>query len=206
MKLTSPYKSALSRAIEPFAAGVSRLGISPTAITLSTPILTGLVCLWFARTRAVVPFCVAMLAVGCLDVLDGAVARVSGRVTKLGAYLDAICDRYVEAIVVLTVAWVSGYWGLSVVVLAGAQLVSYAKARAAMEVPVSNQEWPDLMERGERSLLFLTGLVAGEVIPWRPFGKDLFWWTLAAIAVLVHATVLQRVWRARRFILERGRR
>jgi phosphatidylglycerophosphate synthase len=101
---------------------------------------------------------------------------------------------------------VSGYWLLSVAALVGSQLVSYAKARAAMEVRVSNQEWPDLMERTERSLLYLTGLVAGEVLPWRPFGRDLFWWTLAAITVLVHATVVQRVWRARGFILARGGR
>ena len=82
--------------------------------------------------------------------------------------------------------------------------MSYAKARAAMEVAVSNLEWPDLMERAERSLLFGAGLVAGALVPWRPLGHDLFWWTLVLLALLTHLTVLQRALRARRYIRERG--
>jgi phosphatidylglycerophosphate synthase len=201
--LTSRYKQQLNQAIEPLAAALARLGVSPTAITLATPLLMALVCLAFLRTRAVVPFCLAAGAVGCLDALDGAVARASGRVSRFGAYLDAVCDRYVEALIVITVAAVTGYWLLSAIGLAGSLLVSYAKARAAMEVPVSNLEWPDLMERTERGALYLVGLAAGSLIPWRPLGRDLFWWTLALLAGLVHLTVIQRLLRARRLILER---
>ncbi|MBI2104832.1 MAG: CDP-alcohol phosphatidyltransferase family protein [Candidatus Omnitrophica bacterium] len=202
--LTSRYKAVINRGFEPLAAGLARAGIPPAAITLAGPLLTSLVCLWFVRTRAVLPFCAAMVVVGCLDGLDGALARAGGRVTKFGAYLDALCDRYVEGMVVLAAAAVTGYWLLSMAALTGALLVSYAKARAAMEVPVSNLEWPDLMERAERSLLFGAGLVAGAVVPWAPLGRDLFWWTLALLALLTHLTVLQRALRARRFIRERG--
>jgi phosphatidylglycerophosphate synthase len=204
--LTTRYKHVLNRALEPLAAQIARSGMSPSAITLAGPILGLLACLFLLRTQAVLPFCVAMTAVGCLDGLDGAVARASGRVTRFGAYLDAICDRYVEAMAVLAVAYVTGYWVLSMAVLVGALLVSYAKARAAMEVSVSNQEWPDLMERTERSLLFIAGLAASALIPWRPLGRDLFWWTLVVLALLIHVTVVQRVLRARRFILERRSR
>ncbi len=128
-----------------------------------------------------------------------------GRVTKFGSYLDAMCDRYFDSVVVLSVAVVTGYWALSLIVLVGSLLVSYGKARAAMEVPVSNQEWPDLMERGERAVLYVGGLAAGALVPWRPLGHDLFWWALLLLAVLVHLTVLQRILRARRLIQERSR-
>ena len=202
--VTSRYRPFLHQLIEPIAASLSRAGVSPSLLTLLGPPLGSLVCVVFLSTRAVLPFCAAITAVGCLDWLDGAVARASGRVTKFGAYLDAVCDRYVEAIVVLAVAHVSGYWALSMVVLVGALLVSYAKARAAMEVVVSNEEWPDLMERTERDALFIIGLAASAVVPWRPLGRDLFWWTLAILAVLVHGTVVQRVLRARRLIEERS--
>ena len=201
--LTSRYKPFLNALFEPVARLIARSGVSPSTITLLGPVLTSIVCLVFLRTRAVLPFCGAMLAVGLLDGLDGAVARVSGRVTHVGAYLDAICDRYVEALAVCSAAAVTGYWSLSMLALVGALLVSYAKARAAMEVAVSNQEWPDLMERTERGLLFLAGLAASALLPWRPLGRDLFWWTLLTLAVLTHLTVLQRVLRARRFILTR---
>lgn len=202
--VTTRFKAVFNRALEPCAVSLARCGISPTLLTLFGPLLSSLVCLAFVRTRAVLPFCVAMTAVGCLDGLDGAVARASGRATKFGAYLDAICDRYVESMAVLAVAVVTGYWVLSMVVLTGALLVSYTKARAAMEVSISNQEWPDLMERTERALLFLIGLVASQLVPWKPFGRDLFWWTLVLLALLIHGTVIQRMWRARRFILERS--
>ena len=202
--ITTRYKLFFNRLLEPLALSLARIGVSPSALTLLAPLLASLVCLIFLRTRAVVPFCLAIMAVGCLDALDGAVARASGKVTKFGAYLDAIADRYVETIVVLAVARVTGYWALSMIVLAGSLLVSYAKARAAMEVSVSNDEWPDLMERTERDVLFVIGLAAGALLPWQPLGRDLFWWTLILLAILIHGTVAQRVLRARRFIDSRS--
>ncbi len=202
--LTTRYKRLLNQFLEPVAAAVAATGVHPSAITIASLVLSSLVCLIFVRTQAVGPFCAAILVVGSLDGLDGAVARVSGKVTPFGGYLDAMCDRYVETIVALAVASVTGYWLLTMVVLAGSLLVSYAKARAAMEIPVSNQEWPDLMERTERDVLFILGLAAGAFFPWQPLGKDLFWWTLVVLSVLVHLTVVQRMLRARRYIRERA--
>ena len=203
--LNAMSKDAVNQALKPVAGFLHACGISATTLTLAGPILASLVCVWFLRSRAVAPFCVTITAVGCLDALDGPVARLSGRVTKFGAYLDAMADRYVEAVVVLTVAYVTGYWLLSTIVLAGALLVSYAKARAAMEVAISNLEWPDLMERLERDALFIVGFLLSATVPWKPLGRDLFWWTLLLLAVLIHITVLQRILRARRYILTRGR-
>ncbi len=202
--LVTQHKQTIDRWVRPLAHALARAGISPSALTITTVVLSAIVCGFLLLTRAIVPFCVTILAVGLLDGLDGAVARVSGRVTRFGAYLDAVCDRYVDAMVVLSVAAVTGYWLWSMLVLVGALLVSYTKARAAMEVSVANLEWPDLMERTERSLCFLGGLAAGALIPWHPLGHDLFWWTLVILAVLIHLTVVQRILRAKRFILERS--
>jgi phosphatidylglycerophosphate synthase len=198
--ITARHKPAIDRLLGPLARRLAASHISPMALTLLGPLLTSLACWWLVSTRAIVPFCLTMGVIGVLDGLDGAVARLSGRVTKVGAYLDALADRYVDALVVLTAAWVSGYWGLSLIVVVGALLVSYAKARAAMEVPISNLEWPDLMERMERSTFFLVGLLASALVSWRPLGRDLFWWTLLALAILTHLTVAQRAARAVRLI------
>ena len=202
--LTTRYKQVFNRLLDPLASAIGKAGVSPSAITLATPVLTLLVCLWFVQTRRIVPFCLAMLVVGCLDGLDGAVARATGRATKFGAYLDALCDRYVEVLVALAAATVTGYWLLISLTISGALLVSYAKSRAATEVTVTNLEWPDLMERTERSVIFLGGLAGSALIPWRPLGQDLFWWTLLIVAILTHLTVLQRILRARQFILDRS--
>ena len=202
--LVSRYKTVFNQALNPIAAVITRSGVSPTVLTLAAPLLGLLVCLWFTVTRAVLPFCLVMVLVGLLDALDGAVARIGGRVTQFGGYLDAVCDRYVDSIVAITIGVVTGYWVLCMRALVGALLVSYTKARAAMEVSISNQEWPDLMERAERTFLFMGGLAASALIPWRPLGHDLFWWTLICLVPLIHLTVLQRILRARRFIRQRA--
>ena len=162
--LVTRHKAKIDRAFRPLAIWLTEMGVSPTAITLTTPVLATLVCWWVTRSREVVPFCFLILGVGVLDGLDGAVARVSGRTSKFGSYLDAVCDRYFETIVSLTVAWLTGYWLLCMAALAASLTISYAKARAAMEVDVSNTEWPDLMERTERATLFLGGLFLSEVL------------------------------------------
>ena len=202
--ITSQHKAWFEHVFHPVARTLARWNVSPAVLTLLGPVLTSLACAWFVHTRAVAPFCLTMGAIGVLDGLDGAVARISGRATKVGAYLDAMADRYVEALVVLSAAWVSGYWVLSMISLMGGQMVSYAKARAGMEVPVSNLEWPDLMERLERSVMFLVGLLASALLPWRPLGRDLFWWTLLLLAVLTHLTVAQRMRRAIQVIRKRA--
>lgn len=194
------YKQLVARLLDPLAHWLSDRGVSPSMLTLIGLGLIGASCLFALLTRRLLVFCGLVAAAGLFDVLDGAVARAGGRVTKFGAYLDAVCDRYVEAAVVLTVAAVTGYWLLSAVTIIGALLTSYAKARAAMEVPVANTEWPDVMERGERSTVFGIGLVASQLVAWRPGGHDLYWWTLVLLGVLTHATVIQRVLRARRVI------
>lgn len=204
--LAARYKPLFNRLLEPLAAWIAHRGIPASAVTLSAPLIGLVACVAFVRTRSVLPFCVAMTAVACLDGLDGAVARASGRVTKRGAYLDAMGDRYVETMALIAAASVTGYWFLSSLVLAGSLLVSYAKARTAMEVAISNAEWPDLMERPERLVVFLVGLAASAVMPWRPFGRDLFWWALLLLAVLVHLTVAQRLARACRLIDDRASR
>jgi archaetidylinositol phosphate synthase len=203
--LTTRHKARLDQWLAPLARRLNRIGLTPTVLTLSAPVIGLALCWWVLRTGAVAAFCGAILLAGCLDALDGAVARASGRATKFGAYLDAVCDRVFEVIVAMTAAMLTGYWLPVTGVLAGSLLVSYAKARAAMEISVSNQEWPDLMERTERGVVFVAGLAAGWLLPWRPMGKDLFWWTLILLNILICLTVVQRVLRARRLIEDRSR-
>ena len=198
--VTARYKSFFTPFLHPLARRLSRWGVSPSAVTLTGLLLVFVSCFFVLWTKRLLAFCGLVTVSVLCDALDGAVARVSGRVTKFGAYLDAVCDRYAEAAMLLSVAAVTGYWALSIVVIVGALLTSYAKARAAMEVRISNEEWPDVMERTERFLLFVVGLAASQLIPWRPGGRDLYWWALLVLAVLTHATVIQRIMRARRLI------
>lgn len=202
--LPTRYQLRWNHAIEPLARVLIRCGFTPTMLTVGGLLLVIASCAWLLLTGHILVFCVLVTLASLVDTLDGAVARRSGRVTKTGAYLDAVCDRYAEAVAVISVAAVTGYWLLSMLVLTGALLVSYAKARAAMEAPVSNREWPDLMERTERDIVYVVGLAASQLLGWRPLGQDLFWWTLVILSVFIHLTVLQRARRAIGLIRLRG--
>ncbi|MCC7482319.1 MAG: CDP-alcohol phosphatidyltransferase family protein, partial [Hyphomicrobiales bacterium] len=132
------------------------------------------------------------------DSLDGAVARIRGEASRFGGYLDAIVDRYQEMAVLAALAFKTGHWPAAFFVLAGSLLTSYAKARTAIEMPISNTAWPDLFERQERIificlLLILNGLFGEWLMP----SFDLVLTGLWVMAAICHFTALQRFYRAR---------
>src|SRR5262249_13094455 len=100
------------------------------------------------------------------DSLDGLVARRQKRITKFGAYLDAGVDRYQEIAACLVIAIVTGWWMLLFFVITGGMLVSYNKARAAIEIPVDNKGWHDLMIQHRRLFVLCFGLIADACVPW----------------------------------------
>lgn len=198
------YKAFFDRAFEGLARKVIASGLKPDQLTVIGVALGFATCLLLIFTENLLLFAVLILMTGMVDVIDGLVARLSGQTSKFGAYLDAMCDRYFEAAALFSVAWVTGYWKLAFIVAAGAMLTSYSKSRTAMEVPVSNMEWPDLMERGERSAIFVLGILLSQLFPARFGGHDILWWALAVLAAGTNVTAVQRIFRAKRIIAERS--
>lgn len=198
--MLTPYKAHFRRAPEAVARVFIRLGFSPNGITLFGLLLGILTCLFFLWNRNGVLFGFLMILWGLLDAVDGAAARLTNQITKFGSYLDAMCDRIFETVAILVTAYVSGHWVLSFLLATGAVLISYAKARAAMEVSVSNTEWPDFMERTERDIMFAIGIILWGFFPGAFFGKDILFWVLLGLNLAVYGTLAQRILRAKRFI------
>jgi phosphatidylglycerophosphate synthase len=136
------------------------------------------------------------------DGLDGAVARLTGKSSKYGGYLDAVIDRYQEIAVYLAIAWVTQWWAISFLAVTGSLLVSYNKARTAMEIPIDNHNWPDLLERFERIFIICAALILDSVIALpAALGGSLLFAGISAIALLSHVTAIQRFMRARAMLL-----
>ncbi len=144
--LFSPYLERIARKI-PF---------HPDVLTLAAPFvaLYGAYLLSLGNPLGALVGGIAAL----MDALDGAIARVRGIASKLGSYLDAIVDRVVEGIILLGIGlgWPEA-WPAVFLVLLFSLLISYAKARAALEVKIDNINWPNLFERGERLILLCIG-------------------------------------------------
>lgn len=134
------------------------------------------------------------------DSLDGAVARLRGESSRLGAYFDALADRYQELAMMLAIATVTGAWLAATLGLAGGLLTSYAKARTAVETRIDNNAWPDLFERQER-IVFLCGLLIVDGLAGAVLGVGVMVAGLWLFAGLTHLTALQRIRRARAILL-----
>ncbi|MEK7353998.1 MAG: CDP-alcohol phosphatidyltransferase family protein [Chloroflexota bacterium] len=79
---------------------------------------------------------IMVLVAGFFDMLDGALARSTNRVSKFGAILDSTLDRFSEAVLLLSLLAVYaaqqsmlGIWAVGLALL-GSYLVSYIRARA----------------------------------------------------------------------------
>ena len=198
------YKPHLDKMWDHLGRLVARAGISANAVTWIGLILGAANALWYVYHENGVLFGLTLALTELLDNLDGAVARVTGRSSHAGAFLDAWTDRYKEAIPLFAVAHVTGYWPVCFIVIAGSLIVSYSHARAAMEGPAATPArsggLPDLFERFERVAALCIGLVFGALLPSDLiFGHDVLFVVLWVLAVMTHVTAVQRFarsWRA----------
>src|SRR3984957_10464683 len=107
-----------------------------------------------------------MILAGLCDLLDGPVARIQNRVSLFGGFLDSIFDRYADLILFLglLVYYVHvnrfRYAVLAGAAMAGAVMVSYAKARAESLVANSGVGF---WERPERLALMILGALANRM-------------------------------------------
>lgn len=182
-----------TRVVRPVVHTLAALGVSPNALTLAGLLLTAPTA-YLASTGQWRWAGVAFLLAGGMDLLDGALARSTGKATPFGAFLDSLVDRVQEAGVLLGILVFYTQRGqetgsiLVFLALVGSFLVSYARARAEGLGVAS----PTLgvMTRPERVAILSAGLLTGWLIP-----------ALGVVAGLGLLTALHRtyaIWRTTR--------
>jgi phosphatidylglycerophosphate synthase len=192
----------MNRVWEFLASGLARAGFSPNAITLAGLGLVVAAAAAYPLHDDSLVFAVWLAIAFSFDGLDGAVARLTGKSSKFGGYLDAVIDRYQELVVLVSIAWVHDAWPAALLVVSGGLLTSYNKARAAMEIAIDNAGWPDLLERLERVIFIVALLAIVRFMPVVPSTDiDTMNAGLLVLGVLAHVSALQRFMRARRRIV-----
>jgi CDP-diacylglycerol--glycerol-3-phosphate 3-phosphatidyltransferase len=187
-----------TKLLTPVARLFLKLGISPDIVTI---VGTFGVCLGALVFYPRHEFFWGSLVCGVFalsDSLDGVMARLSGRSTKWGAYLDSTLDRVADsAIFGGLVLWYSGggsrpyLAALALACLILGSVVSYAKARAEGLGMTANV---GIADRAKRVVVVLlaTGLV-GLGVP-----EVLLIVVLALLALASLITVVQRMLEVRR--------
>ncbi len=138
------------------ALAVARTGIGPNHVTVLSLVFstTALYAAYIGKPLLYIAF---LLASGAMDVLDGAVARATGRVTRFGGFLDSTIDRVSDAAAVAGLYYLFLGFEETLVLLVVSFMISYTRARA--EAAGVHMEGVGLVERAER-LLFLMGSAA----------------------------------------------
>lgn len=163
--LTRTSARYLSWPIGRAAAFLAATGIPPNVITWSALVANLWAGIFFAAGRFASAGGMMILA-GICDLLDGPVARLQGRVSLFGAFLDSILDRYADLILFLglLIYYVHvnrfSYAFLAGAGAAGAVMVSYAKARAESLVPGNGVGF---WERPERLALMILGALVNRM-------------------------------------------
>lgn len=126
------------------------------------------------------------------DVIDGAVARASGRATTFGAFFDSTLDRVADACLFGGLVWFFAtpgphyaIWmvGVALVALAAVQVTSYTRAKAdALGIDLKGV---GLLERPER----ITLLAAPQAF----FGLAFDGWVLRSVVLLLAVTAVWTV-------------
>ncbi|MBO9395500.1 CDP-alcohol phosphatidyltransferase family protein [Shimia sp. R9_2] len=184
-------KSTIDPLWEAMATPLVKAKLTPNQVTFIGLLLVIAVSLAYLWHGSPVAYGLTLILAFVFDALDGAVARRRGLSTKAGGYFDAMVDRYQELVVLATLAHMHDAWPLALACFSGSVITSYAKARTAIEIPVSNTDWPDFFERMER-VIYLCAmlLIAGALGNWAVI------WGLGGFALLSHFTALQRAHRA----------
>ena len=170
--------------LDTIVGGAAGLGINPNVLTFFGFLITIFAAICLARGQFFWAGLIIIFA-GIFDMLDGRVARITNSVTRFGAFFDSVLDRYSDIamflglIIYYSKAQRMSYMLLSGIVLMGAVMTSYARARAESLIPLCKVGF---MERPERLVLMIIGTLTNRMAP-----------VLWIMAVFSNLTVIHRI-------------
>jgi CDP-diacylglycerol--glycerol-3-phosphate 3-phosphatidyltransferase len=184
MTFTRTIGSACNKVIVLIVRGLALSKIHPNVLTFIGLLINivAAVLLGAGRFRAAG---FVILGAGIFDMVDGRVARETNQVTRFGGFFDSVLDRYSDlALLMGLLVWYGSinrpfYVVLTAIVMTGAVMVSYTRARAENAIPTCKVGF---MERPERVVLFIIGALFDRMAP-----------VLWVIAVLSNVTVIHRM-------------
>jgi len=184
------FRSGVDRVVKPVGSALERTGLAPDHVT-ALGLILAITTAWAIASGRLGLGLGLLITSAVLDVLDGALAKASGRSSMRGAFFDSVCDRVADMLVLGALAWymLDRYRGhialLPVAVLGASFVVSYERAKAES---LGFSAKGGLMERAERIVVLCAALAFSFVM------IPLLWFMLA----LTSLTAVQRfvmVWR-----------
>ncbi len=180
-------RSRIAPLLDPIAAGLAKIRLTPTAVTIIGLVVTIGGSVLIANEEYIWGALVAGFG-GFLDALDGPLARLQGKASIRGAFVDTMADRFGEISIFAALAFAlrddaTGLM-LCLFALAFSLLTPYVRAKAESWGAEGRGGW---MGRAERMILALTGIGLDGL------GLPALLPTLWIFVVLSGLTVAQRI-------------
>lgn len=176
------------------ARALVKAGVHPNAMTIAGTVGVVFGAVFFFPQRGMMLFWGVMVITFFVmtDMLDGTMARLAGKESRLGAFLDSTLDRVADAAIFGSLVWAFRVEDpktalAALMCLTIGSFVPYARARAE---GLGIEAKMGIAERSDRLVIGLTatGLVGlGLPLP-------VLTWTLALLSVAALITVGQRTW------------
>ena len=197
-RVKAGYTTGVRRIAARSMSRLARSRVTPNTLTAAGVLLctAGAIVVYFENRGELAAFWVgaALFIVGSvLDILDGALARTSGKATPFGAFVDSMTDRVSEGVMLAAIALVFMREGNQVALAftfaaaVGSFLVSYARAKAEI---LGLRGDVGLGSRAERVVVISAGLI---LAPWGALQ-----WAIYLLALTAWLTVVQRLLHVRR--------
>lgn len=185
--VSSRFRSTSQPFVDALIRPLVSLGLSPSFYTLLGLGLTAFAGFLYA-TGNILGATFVLIVASVLDVVDGALARMTGQVTAFGGFLDSVTDRLSDALILGGIALYLQSFELVFVVLVGSFLVSYTRARAEMEIEKCDV---GVGERADRLIILIAASIVEGL---QLISASVIYLALMLLAFLTYFTVMQRIW------------
>lgn len=212
MTIANDSRTRVKKIFEPIALGLGRLGLTPDGLTLIGFGITVVGAVLLSQQQWLAGGLVIFFG-GAFDMFDGTLARATGKVSNLGAFMDSVFDRWGEAIVYLgiVVGAIGGPFSILVILAAAAMgaafMVSYtrAKSEGLGFTAGTGMAAVGIMPREVRLVILSLGLILsgiagvyavgdfGMPIGWMSDGGAFLALALAIITIGATITTVQRI-------------
>jgi phosphatidylglycerophosphate synthase len=179
MSLSNESRSRIRKIFEPIALAMGRLGLTPNGLTLIGFGITVIGAVLLGFQQWLIGGIVVFLG-GVFDMFDGTLARATGKVGPLGAFMDSVFDRAGEVIVYIGI--VVGFEELGILhgpvfaaaALGSAVMVSYtrSKSEGLGFTAGTGMAAIGVMPREVRLVILCLGLIIGGILGTEPYSIE----------------------------------
>jgi phosphatidylglycerophosphate synthase len=185
----------------PLAAAAESWGLTPNQLSAISLIFAAAAAAFYylSASQSWMLYIAALMVLlnALFDLMDGALARRTGKADPKGDFLDHVIDRYADMLILAGMVF-AGYvpWPVGFLAAIGIMLTSYIGTQAqALQL---GRYYGGIMGRADRLAAIIIATAANALYPQPIAGLPILGWLIAAVMLSSHITALQRfghIWR-----------